>query len=127
MYMIIYVGFAAAVAVDVWAAIAVIFQRRFTIWLVSLYFVITFLVFASAWQGTFHFGYYSNPNTQIAGWPIPSVIFHRDTPTSPWLDYVGPTTALACPMNFVIFMVIPSVVFIILAMRRRRQKHETVA
>jgi len=73
------------------------------------------------------FSYFHNPNTQVFGWPIPRVVFQRDTPTGPWLDYIGPTIVLAYPMNFVLFMFFPSVVFLVLALRRRKRIHETVA
>ena len=127
LLLFILLAFAAIITVDVWAAIAVIFGRggggKFSI----SYFAVAILVFIVAFLMTQYFSYYHNPNTRFFGWPIPRVVFQRDTPTSPWLDYVGPTVVLAYPMNFVIFMFIPSVVFIILALRRRREIHETVA
>ncbi len=53
---------------------------------------------------SFHFQYYLNPNTQVAGWPIPLAIFQRDTPNGPWIDYVGWVTDFAFPMNCVILL-----------------------
>jgi len=119
--------FLAMVAVDIWAAVVVIFTHRLSRRLRSSYFIITLLAFLSAFAVTSFFSYYSNPNTHIFGWPVPRVIFQRDTPTSPWLDYVGPTVLLAYPMNFIVYMSIPSVAFIILASRQRRHDHDTVA
>ncbi len=52
---------------------------------------------------TFRYHYFSNPNTQVFGWPIPMVIWQRDTPQSPWLDFVGPTLFLAYPLNLFVF------------------------
>ena len=52
---------------------------------------------------TFRYQYFSNPNTQVFGWPIPMVIWQRDTPQSPWLDFVGPTLILAYPLNLFVF------------------------
>jgi hypothetical protein len=127
MAIFLLIVFLAMVAVDIWAAIAVIFQHRLSGWLRSSYFIVAVLAFVAAFLVTSFFSYYSNPNTHIFGWPVPRVIFQRDTPTSPWLDYVGPTILLAYPMNFVVYMCIPSVAFLILAMRRRRHDHETVA
>jgi hypothetical protein len=75
---------------------------------------------------TGYFSYYSNPNTHVFGWPIPRVIFQRDTPDSPWLDYVGPTVALAYPMNFILYMFIPSVIFVLLSRRRRHEARNEV-
>lgn len=73
----------------------------------------------AAWFTTFHYVYHSNANTRFHGWPFPHVIFQRDSPTSPWLDFVGPTTVLSFPMNFLLFVLIPSVVMLILANRSR--------
>ena len=125
MAILLLILFLAMIVVDVWAAVVVIFKKRLSGWLRSSYFIITLLAFVAAFAVTSFFSYYSNPNTHIFGWPVPRVIFQRDTPTSPWLDYVGPTILLAYPMNFVVYMSIPSVAFIILAMRRRR-KHDHV-
>ena len=127
MAILLLILFLAMVAVDIWAAVVVIFQHRLSRWLRSSYVVITLLAFVAAFVVTSFFSYYANPNTHVFGWPVPRVIFQRDTPTSPWLDYVGPTILLAYPMNFVIYLSIPSVVFVVLAMRWRRHDHETVA
>jgi hypothetical protein len=58
---------------------------------------------------TFNYNYYSNSNTRFYGWPIPTVVFQRDDAESPWLDFVGPTTFLAYPMNLILFLIVPSV------------------
>jgi len=62
---------------------------------------------------TFNYTYYTNPNTRFHGWPIPTVVFQRDDADSPWLDFVGPTTLLAYPMNLTIFLVVPSVILLV--------------
>jgi hypothetical protein len=53
---------------------------------------------------TFYYTYCPNSNTRICGWPVPVVIFHRDAPGGQWLDYVGPTTVLAMPINLVLWL-----------------------
>ena len=58
---------------------------------------------------TFNYNYYSNSNTRFYGWPIPTVVFQRDDAESPWLDFVGPTTFLAYPMNLILFLIVPSI------------------
>ena len=127
MAILLLIVFLAMVAVDIWATVIVIFLHRLSGWLRFSYFIITFLTLVTAVLMTSAFSYYANPNTHVFGWPVPQVIFQRDTPTSPWLDYVGPTVFLAYPMNFIVYLCIPSVAFIILAMRKRRHDHETVA
>jgi hypothetical protein len=121
--------FLAIVAVDIWAVILVVVGRSVRKWLSRSYFLVVMLAFIAAFLVTSFFSYYSNPNTHVFGWPIPRVIFQRDTPTSPWLDYVGPTIVLAYPMNFILYMFIPSVaaiIFILLWRRRdRRQRPNT--
>lgn len=118
--------FSAIVAVDILAFILVVIGRNVRAWLSRSYLIVMALALVVAFLMTFFFSYYSNPNTHIFGWPIPRVIFQRDTPTSPWLDYVGPTILLAYPMNFILYMFIPSVLAIIfiLAWRRRNRRHE---
>ena len=94
--------FVTIVAVDVWAAIAVAFKPSLSGWLRSSYWLVALLALATTVGMTGFFSYYSNPNTHVFGWPIPRVIFQRDTPTSPWLDFIGPTIVLAYPMNFIL-------------------------
>lgn len=106
--------FLAIAAVDVWATLAVS-QPGLSGWLRSSYWIIAFLALVATIGMTGFFSYYLNPNTRIVGWPIPSVVFERDTPTSAWWDFVGPLTLLAFPMNFILYMFIPSVVFLLLS------------
>jgi hypothetical protein len=122
MGAILLLVFLAVVAVDIWAAIAVVFKPRLGGWLIASYWMVTLLAFAGAIGMTAFFSYYSNPNTHVFGWPVPRVIFQRDTPTSPWDDFVGPTIVLAYPMNFILYMLVPSVAFILVS---RRRKYET--
>ncbi len=121
MAALLLILFLAVVAIDIWAAIAVMLRPGLTGWLGGSYWLFVILALVATVGMTGFFSYYSNPNTRIFGWPIPQVIFQRDTPDSPWLDYVGPTVILAYPMNFILYLFLPSVVFIILA---RRRQHE---
>jgi hypothetical protein len=121
MMTLLLIVFLMMVAVDVWAAIVVIFEPLLSGLAARSYFIIVLLTLLAAFLVTSFFSYYSDPNTHIFGWPVPRVIFQRDTPTSPWLDYVGPTIVLAYPMNFITYMFVPSVAFIILSIRRRRR------
>jgi hypothetical protein len=111
--------FIAIVAVEVWAIIAMMFRPGVSGWLRFSYWLVTLLVLVATVAMTGFFSYYWNPNTHVFGWPIPRVIFQRDTPTSPWLDFVGPTIVLAYPMNFILYMFVPSVVFLWVAWRRK--------
>jgi len=118
--------FLLVVAVDIWAAILVVVGRSVRKWLSRSYFLVVLLAFIAAFLVTTFFSYYSDANTHVFGWPIPRVIFLRDTPTSPWLDYVGPTIVFAYPMNFFLYMFIPSVAAIVAILlwgrRHRRQR-----
>ncbi len=111
--------FLAIAAVDIWALILVFVQRSHRKWLSISYFLVVLLAFIATIVTTAFYSYYSNPNTRVFGWPIPRVVFQRDTPASPWLDYVGPTIVLAYPINFVLYMFIPSVAAIVLILRCR--------
>ena len=48
MAILLLIVFLAMVAVDIWAAVVVIFQHRLSGWLRSSYFIITLLAFAAA-------------------------------------------------------------------------------
>ena len=114
--------FLAMVAVDIWAAGAVVSGRAASRGLRSAYAVVALVALAATVATTGFLSYFSNPNTHVYGWPIPRVIFQRDTATSPWLDYVGPAVVLAYPMNFIVYMFLPSIVFIGLALLKRRRE-----
>jgi len=46
-----------------------------------------------------------NENTYAFGWPIPRVVFQRDFPDGPWLDFIGWTLILAYPLNYLAILV----------------------
>lgn len=46
-----------------------------------------------------------NENTYAFGWPIPRVVFQRDSPDGPWLDFIGWTLILAYPLNYLALLV----------------------
>ncbi len=80
-----------------------------------------------AYWTTFRYVYFSNDDTRVHGWPVPIVVFHRADSDSPWLDYVGFTTLLGYPMNFVVFMAAPSLLLFALVWRRRRSGSNRLA
>jgi hypothetical protein len=108
------------VAVDICAAILVAAGRNVRKWLSYSYFAIVLLAIAAAVLITSFYSYYANPNTHVFGWPVPRVIFQRDTPTSPWLDYVGTISMLSYPLNFIFYMLVPSLITIVLVLRWRK-------
>jgi len=57
---------------------------------------------------TFFVEYRPDKNTRIFGWPVPVVVFQRESTDAPWLDFVGPTVIFGYPMNLLIFAVAPS-------------------
>lgn len=118
--------FVTIVAVDLWAGASVMFKPGAGLWLRSLYWLAVLLALVAAIAMTGFFSYYSNPNTHVFGWPIPRVVFQRDTATSAWLDYVGPTIVLAYPMNFILYLFVPSVLFLAVVLRRKRHDKRNV-
>jgi hypothetical protein len=122
MAALLWILFLTTVAVDIWAAGVVVSSSATSRGLGSPYGAVALLALAATLATTGFLSYFSNPNTHVYGWPIPRVIFQRDTSDSPWLDYVGPTVVLAYPMNFVVYMFLPSLVFISIVLLRR--KHE---
>ena len=116
MAAVIIFGFLLAAMVIVWALV-VAATGRLTIWLRRLYFAFFGVANIAAYFTTFHYIYFANANTRFHGWPVPTVIFQRDGPDAPWLDFVGPTILLAYPMNLTLFAIIPSIVAVVLARR----------
>jgi hypothetical protein len=119
MGAVVAISLFAAAAVILWTAKIVVFEakeRSFR----SLSFIVAVVAVAiAAYWFTFNYDYFPNPNTHVYGWPVPSIIFQRDSATAPWLDFVGPTVVLGLPMNFTIFMLIPSLAFLTQATWRR--------
>ena len=113
--------FFIAAAVTVWAAIClVLFRKSLNRLLRVTYIAGTFATAITTYLTTYHYGYFSDENTYFIGWPVPVAVFQRDSPTSPWLDFVGPTVVLGYLMNLLLFLLIPSVlVFIHLIIQRR--------
>lgn len=118
MIAAIIIAFLISAAVVAWAIFASL-SGRTPRWVRVLYLCSFFAAAIAAYFTTFHCIYYTNPNTRFHGWPIPTVIFQRDSPTSPWLDFIGPTLGLAYPTNFLLFVLLPSLVALILAHRSR--------
>lgn len=115
-----------AVAVVVWAVIIALFGRTATLVRV-LYFVCFSAAALTAYFTTFHYIHYTNANTRFHGWPVPTVVYQRDDPSSPWLDYVGPTLVLAYPINFLLFILLPSILVLVLPRQSRPPTHLNAA
>lgn len=87
-----------------------------------IYWCITVALAAiSAYFSTFHYVFHANINTRFHGWPVPIVIYQRDGPDAPWLDFVGWTVILAYPANVALFVFVPALLFLVLAYRNRRK------
>ena len=79
----------------------------------------------AAFYSTFKYTYLANANTRFHGWPVPQVIFQRDGPGEPWLDFVGPTVLLAYPMNVVLFSTVPALLVLAVYFAGRRKSEST--
>jgi hypothetical protein len=66
--------------------------------------VITVTSITAAYYFTFRFQFFANPNTHVFGFPCPYVIFQRSSSEAPWLDFSGPISFLAYPINLLIFL-----------------------
>jgi hypothetical protein len=80
-------------------------------WLRAAFVAVLLAGIGAAWFSTYRVEYFANADTRVHGWPIPCVVFQRDTPDGPFWDYVGPTVFLAWPMNFLVFAFLPALVF----------------
>lgn len=116
MLAVIILGFLLAAVLAVWAAVVAL-SGRTPRWVRVFYFCCLVVAVVAAHYTTYHYAYFLNSNTQMYGWPVFAVILQRDSPTSPWLDFVGPTTVLAYPMNVLLFVLIPSIASLVFARR----------
>jgi cytochrome bd-type quinol oxidase subunit 2 len=113
---LIELAFFAAAVIVAWSVYAVTNKAGRTHR--RLYFATVVILCLIACWTTFGYESYWNENTRVVGWPVPMVIFQRDDANSPWLDYVGPTTVLALPMNAIIFLFAPSLISLAIAYLR---------
>jgi hypothetical protein len=111
MAILIFLAFLGASVIILWSAKVVVVDRNAGTKGRYGYIGISVIVAVVAYWTTNHYDYFPNANTHVHGWPVPVVVFQRDNATSPWLDYVGLTTLLGLPMNFIIFMLLPALVF----------------
>jgi hypothetical protein len=120
MFELLVAAVLALFAVNIWAGVAILVRRQSSLGMRFAY-VATLIggALAAAWT-TFQYVYFPNENTRICGWPVPMVIFLRETPDSHCDDFVGPTTVLGYPINVAIFMLIPSAVFLACSYWRNR-------
>lgn len=107
MFAIILLIFIGAAGIIVWAAFASI-AGRVPLWTRVAYLLALCGCTIASYFTTFRYTYPADANTRFRGWPVPTVIFQRDGPNEPWLDYVGPTVVLAYPMNLVLFAILPA-------------------
>lgn len=96
-------------------------SKHLTTWLRSIYFVSLAAVLGIGAWSTYGYDYFPNTNTHFHGWPIPYVVFQRETSESEWRDFVGPTTLLAMPLNWIIFLATPSLAILITNQIRKKK------
>lgn len=127
MFPLILLMFLAAFGLVLWATYAAI-AGRIPTWTRLLFSAALTCSVVAAYLTTFHYTYLANANTRFHGWPVPTVIFQRDGPGEPWLDFVGPTVILAYPMNLVLFAIVPALmVLAVFWFQKRSQTPSTVA
>ena len=127
MGVLIVISFFAALGTILWSGTVVVIVRKAGMAARFTYIAVSAILSLAAIWTTFFYDYFSNDNTHIHGWPVPVIIFQRDDANSPWLDYVGPTVLLGLPMNFIIFMFIPSLAFLATAYVRSKRSKNTPA
>ena len=107
------------IGVEVWAYLRI--GRPTTRPLVRRsYWLLFVIAILASYGSTFHYEHMPNPNTRFVGWPVPRVVFQRDPPDGPWLDFVGITMLIAWPMNFIVFVLLPSIVMLPLTRIRKQ-------
>lgn len=119
LFALILLLFLAACGLIAWATHAAI-VGRIALWSRILFLVALVSSCVGAYYSTFNYTYFANANTRFHGWPVPQVIFQRDGPGEPWLDFVGPTVVLAYPMNVVLFSIVPALLVLVVYLAKRR-------
>ncbi len=105
-----------AALVVVWAIVSIL-QGRLNKQARLVYFGCFIAAAIAAYFTTYQYNHYPNANTRFRGWPIPWLIEQRDSPSSPWLDFIGPLIVLAYPINLVIYLLLPSIVALLVVDR----------
>ena len=113
MGLLILLFFALAALTTFWATCVMLFRNSLNRLSRTIYIIGILGTAVTTYLTTYQYGYFPDANTQILGWPIPLVVFQRESPTAPWLDFVGFTALLAYPMNLLIFLFIPSTLVLI--------------
>lgn len=122
---LIVIGFVAAFATILWSAYVVVSAARLGSIGRYAFITIGLAIAVVAYFTTYEYDYFPNKNTHIHGWPVPVVIFQRVDENSHWDDFVGPTTLLGLPMNFIIFMLGPAVALLAIACLRTWQANRS--
>ena len=78
------------------------------------------------WYMTSIYKWEWNENTYTYGCPVPQVVFQRNSPEDPWLDFVGPTIILAYPMNYILYVLPPVVVLLVLSLVANRKPNNRI-
>jgi hypothetical protein len=112
MLLLIVIGFLGGGALILWTTVVILAESRARPLRAVCYVVALVAVGIAAIVSTYNYDYFPNANTHIFGWPIPVVIFQRDSATGPWMDFIGPTVVLGLPMNFILFMLVPAIAFL---------------
>ena len=66
--------------------------------------LLSLAVCATAWWTTYRYKYWVDPNTEFHGWPVPTVVFQRESPDSPFLDFVGLGIVIGWPLNTLLLL-----------------------
>ena len=120
MSLLILVSAVILCGVPVFTAVY-LFQKPHGV-LAYVYMMLMIVALAASYFTTFRYEYYANSNTRIHGWPVPAVIFQREGPDAPWLDYIGWNAIAAFPANAALYAFIPSLFFFAIC-RRHRKRH----
>ena len=110
----------AIIGFPIWAGFRIVFDSLLNNTLRIVYLAFLFVIAVVAYFTTYHIDYYTNENTHFCGWLVPTVIFQRKDANSPWLDFIGPPTFFAYPINICFFMFFPSVIFLVVQWRKRK-------
>lgn len=125
MGFLIAIEFLAAAGIILWAAVVILFVGRMGRSGRCAYLGVSAAILVVAFWTSCCYEYSPDDNTRVQGWPVALVVYQRDDANSPWLDYVGFTTLFGLPMNFIIFMFIPSYLFLVADYVRQRKLRDS--
>lgn len=109
--------------ITLWASIVAFFGFS-SIRVRNIFFACLIAAAVTAFWMTFRFAYSSpDGNIHVGGWPVPSFIAQKNVGDKSW-KLIGGTSVIAFPLNYFLFMLVPSVIVLVTAAVARFRRND---